>query len=714
MTMHPTDQAAAWLTALTLPEKALLLTGHDDWRTHAVERVGIPSAEVADGPHGLRRETGVDMVWYPATCLPTLSALASTWDREVLRRAGETLGTEAAASDVQVLLGPGINIKRHPLCGRNYEYLSEDPVVAGELATAYVQGVQSRGVGTSLKHFAANNAETSRFWASSDVDERTLREVYLTAFERVVRAADPWTIMCAYNRINGVHSSQHEWLLTEVLRDEWGYQGAVVSDWDAVHDRVAALRAGLDLEMPGKPGRTDLEVVRAVLAGEIPEALVDRSVERLLRLVARSLDAPAVTEDLTDAHHEVARELAERCIVVLRNETGVLPLAPSGAGTVAVIGEYATRPRLQGAGAAGVLPTRVDVPLTELSALLGEDRVRFALGYQDLEAVDRAGLDGRVLEAGDAAQDADPRTDDELRAEAVELAAASDTTVVVVGLPLREEEEARDRTSLDLPATQRRLLAELAGLDTRLVVVVMAGAPVALEDEWHDAADAVVWAGLLGQGGGRALARVLTGAAEPTGRLTETLPRRLEDTPAYLEFPGERAHVRYAEGVFVGHRWYDARDIAVRYPFGHGLSYTSVAWSAPQVEVLDPEAGEVSVTVSLTNTGDRPGTEVVQVYVGDPESAVRRPVRELKAFATVTLDAGETRTVRLDLTGRDFSWYDVGASAWRQEAGVFLVEVGASSADLRGTVEIKLPDGPGVAPLIDDDTLGGKPSNWRT
>jgi beta-glucosidase len=710
--MNPTEQAATWLSALTLPEKARLLTGHDAWRTHPVERLGVPSAEVADGPHGLRRETGVDMVWYPATCLPTLSALASSWDREVLRRAGEVLGAETRAAGVQVLLGPGINIKRHPLCGRNFEYLSEDPVVAGELATAYVQGVQSQGVGTSLKHFAANNQETSRFWASSDVDERTLREVYLAGFERVVRGADPWTVMCAYNRINGVHSSQHEWLLTEVLRDEWGYQGAVVSDWDAVHDRVAALRAGLDLEMPGKPGRTDVEVVRAVLAGEIPEALVDRSAERVLRLVARAAGTGAEPAD-HDAHHEVARDLAERCVVLLRND-GVLPLRAHGTGTVAVIGEYAERPRLQGGGSAGVLPTRVDVPLDELRDLLGVDRVQFALGYQDRDAVDLAGADGRVLRPGDAASSADPRTDAELRSEAVGLAAASDTTVVVVGLPLRSEEEARDRTTLDLPPAQRELLAELATLDTRLVVVVMAGAPVALDDEWHDAAAAIVWAGLLGQGGGRALARVLTGAAEPTGRLAETLPRRLEDTPAYLEFPGERAHVRYAEGVFVGHRWYDVRGIAPRYPFGHGLGYTTVVWSEPQVEVLDAAAGDVRVTLTLTNTGDRTGTEVVQVYIGDPESAVRRPVRELKAFETVTLAPAEARVVELDLGGRDFSWYDVGAGAWRCEAGAFLVEVGASSADLRGSVEITLPDGPGVPPLIDDDTLGGKPADWRT
>ena len=706
--VRPFD-TTAMVAAMSLAEKASLLSGLDDWRTHAVASIDLPSIEVCDGPNGLRRETGTDLVWYPATCFPTGSALGASWDRALVRRVGEALGVEARAAGVQVLLGPGINIKRSPLCGRNFEYLSEDPVHAGELATAYVLGVQSRGVGTSLKHFAVNNQETSRFWVSAEVDERTLREIYLAGFERVVRAASPWTVMCSYNRITGVHASQNRWLLTEVLRDEWGYDGMVISDWGAVHDRVAAIEAGLDLEMPGIPGVAPEHVMAAVRAGELAEPSVDRSVRRVLALLAKALPAasdPGVTDD--DAHHLLARKAAAGCIVLLRNESSCLPILREPTSRIAVVGEYAIRPRLQGGGSAGVRPTRVDNPFDQIAATAGPGvEVRFALGYVDADAVDLAGADGEVRRPGDA-RTRDARSDAALIAEATVVASSAATTVVFVGLPLREESEARDRTSIDLPANQRELLTALAETDTELVVVLLNGAPVAMEP-WHDRTSAIVAAGLLGQGSGWAISQVLFGEVNPSGKLAETVPRRLEDTPAYVNFPGERSRVRYGEGVFVGYRWYDEVRVAPRYPFGHGLSYTTFEYADLRVEVVDAAAGTADVTVTVTNTGPRAGSEVVQVYVGDPQAHVRRPVRELKAFEKVRLEPSQSRVVRVRLVGRDFAYYDIGAHQWRREGGEFVVEAGASSADIRQRAMIELPDDAGLAPMLDDDTLGGKP-----
>ncbi|WP_432971222.1 beta-glucosidase [Dactylosporangium sp. CA-233914] len=705
-----TVDLATLLAGLTLEQKVSLLSGLDDWRTQPIEAAGLPSIELGDGPHGLRKETGVDMVWYPATCFPTASALGSSWDRALLRRVGEALGAEARAAGVQVLLGPGINMKRSPLCGRNFEYLSEDPVHAGELATAYVQGVQSRGVGACVKHFAVNNQETSRRWVSAEVDGRTLREVYLAGFERVVTAAEPWTVMCSYNRINGVHASRDHWLLTEILRDEWGYTGAVVSDWDAVHDRVAAVAAGLDLEMPGNDTANDGVLLAAVASGALPQDAVDTAAARVLALVGKGLPARAEPGTVdTEAHHRLAREAAAQCVVLLRNEHATLPVDRASIATIAVIGEYAARPRLQGGGSAGVLPTRVDLPLDEITAAAGDTvQVRYELGYQDLSRVDLAGVDGTVREPGAAARDRDPRSDEDLVADAVRLAAASDVTIVYAGLPLSAEEEARDRAGIDLPAGQEALLAALAAVDTTLIVVLSNGSAVAL-GPWHERCAALVAGGLAGQGGGWAVAQVLFGAVNPSGKLAETYPVRLQDTPSFLNFPGERGQVRYGEGVFIGYRWYDATGIAPRYPFGHGLSYTTFEYSPLRVRVSDPDAGTVEVSLTVSNTGSRAGSETVQLYVGDPEAAVRRPVRELKAFEKLHLQPGESQRVTFHLGNRDFAFYDTGSALWRREAGEFILAAGSSSVDLRAQAGITLPDDPHIPPLIDDDTLGGRP-----
>lgn len=681
------------LAALTLQEKAGLTSGADFWHTKAVERLELPAVMVADGPHGLRKqvaeggsaELGESV---PATCFPTAAALGSTWDPELLRRVGAALGRETRANGVSVLLGPGVNIKRTPLCGRNFEYVSEDPLVAGALGAALVEGVQSEGVGTSLKHFAANNQETDRMRVSADVDERTLREIYLPAFERIVTQAKPWTVMCSYNRINGTYASQHPWLLTQVLRDEWGFDGVVVSDWGAVHDRVAALVAGLDLQMPGVGSRPDLEVVSAVIDGRLDEQVLDRSVRRVLQLVDRAQPAVADpgTADL-DAHHELAREAAAAGSVLLRNErvagAPLLPLEADAARGAVVVGEFARTPRYQGAGSSQVRATRVDDALTALRAVTGVE-LPFAPGFS---------LAG------------DDEHDEVLRADAV--AAARDASVVLVflGLPAADESEGYDRPRWGLPDNQVRTLAAIAQVNPRIVVVLSNGSAVNVSP-WRELAPAILETWLSGQAGGSTVADVLLGHRSPEGRLTETIPHRLVDTPAFGSFPGEGGHVRYGEGVLVGYRWYDARDLEVAYPFGHGLTYTTFAYDEVAAQVHgEGAAATVDVSVRVTNTGTRDGAEVVQVYVGDPEASVQRPVRELRAFRKIWLAPGESQVVSLTLTARDLSYWHPDLRRWVVEGGTFVVEVGASSRDLRGSAEVEVVGEPIWPPLTAMSTV---------
>jgi beta-glucosidase len=636
--------ARSQLTALTLDEKAALCLGSDFWHSAPVPRLGIPAITMADGPHGLRRkpeEGEYDRISgsLPATCFPTASALASSFDPELVRRVGEAIGVEARAQGVHVVLGPGINIKRSPLCGRNFEYFSEDPLVSGVLGAALVHGLQAQGVGASVKHFAANNQETDRARVSADVDERTLREIYLPAFERVVTEASPWTVMCSYNRINGTYASQSSWLLTEVLRDEWGFDGLVVSDWGAVHDRVAALAAGLDLEMPPKLGVDDKAIVAAVRAGEIDERLLDQAVGRVLALVDRALARGDAADGFdVDAHHALARAAAAECAVLLKNEGSLLPLTPAAGDTIAVIGEFARTPRYQGAGSSQVNPTRRDVALDELRAVVPDGvEVAFAAGFgTDTDADDHA-----------------------LAAEAVELAARASVVVAFVGLPDADESEGFDRAHIDLPVNQSTLLARLAQANSRVVMVLANGSAVRLSDcDQHVQTVLECW--LSGQASGGAIADLLLGAANPCGRLAETLPRRLEDTPSYLNFPGEAGHVRYGEGVFVGYRGYDALGREVSYPFGHGLSYTSFEYADLQARVSGRVADDdlaVEVSCRIANTGPRRGKEVVQLYVGDAEASVARPPRELKAFAKLDLDTGQSERLTFHLDARDFSYW---------------------------------------------------------
>ncbi|WP_223627385.1 glycoside hydrolase family 3 C-terminal domain-containing protein [Microbacterium sp. EST19A] len=674
---------------LTLEEKASLTSGADFWTTKAVERAGIRSVMMTDGPHGLRKQAGgTDHLGLassvPATCFPPAVGIGSSWDPEIIERVGAAIGVEAAIEDVAVVLGPGINIKRSPLCGRNFEYFSEDPIVSGVLGAASVRGVQSQGVGTSLKHFAANNQEFDRMRVSSDVDPRPLREIYLRGFERVVKDAAPWTVMCSYNKLNGVWTSEDPWLLTSVLRDDWGFDGLVVSDWGAVNDRVAGVAAGLDLEMPASGGRTDKQLVDAVRAGTLAESVIDTAVARIVDLVRKAGDRPAATGPLdVEAHHALAREAAGRSIVLLKNDGALLPLSPTQ--KVAVIGAFATEPRFQGAGSSLINPTRVDAALDALRAVGGDD-VSHAAGF----AVDG----GAVAASG--------RSTEELREEAVAVAAAADVAVVFLGLPAAEESEGFDREHIDLPEVQLALLDAVLEANPRTVVVLSNGGVVALP--FADRVPAIVESWLLGQAGGSAVADVLYGTVNPSGKLTETVPVRVEDNPSFGNFPGEFGHVRYGEGLLVGYRWYDAKGLAVTYPFGHGLSYTTFEYGAATAEVT--EAGDIVVRLDVTNTGDRDGREIVQVYVAPTRSHVQRAPRELKAFTSVALAAGETRSVELVVRREDLAYWDVRVDRWIVEGGEYAVDIAASSRDIRSSVAVQVDGDKVLIPLTMNSSIG--------
>lgn len=688
---HP---ATPVLERLSLEQKAALLSGRDFWSTQPLDAAAVPSIVLTDGPHGVRRQAGrFDHLGLhdamPATCFPAAVAVGASWDPDVAGRVGAAVGREARALGVHVALGPGVNIKRSPLCGRNFEYYSEDPLLAGLLGAAHVRGQQDQGVGASVKHFAANNQETGRMLVSADADERTLREIYLPAFERIVTQAQPATVMCAYNKVNGVYAAHNRWLLTEVLREEWGFAGAVVSDWGAVHDPVAALAAGLDLEMPGTGGLSAQRIVDAVRAGELDEAAVDAAAGRVLALT-RLAAGPASGFD-ADAHHALARQLACDCAVLLKNDGGALPL--TGSGPIAVVGEFARTPRYQGGGSSHINPTRVDSPLDAIRALAaGPGRtVAFAPGFT---------VDSTGDSTGGNAGGSDPAA---LREEAVTAARQAGVTVIFAGLGEREESEGFDRETLDLPAAQVGLIRAVAAASPRTVVVLSHGGVVSLEG-WHDDVDAILDGFLPGQAGGSAVADLLFGVANPSGRLAETIPLRLADNPSYVNFPGEQGHVRYGEGVMVGYRWYATVGLPVRYPFGHGLSYTTFAVSDLTVAATGPDTARVSVAVS--NTGARAGQHVVQVYVATAAGPVRRPARELRAFTKVRLEPGETRPVTLDLDRRAFAYYDIHEAGWIVAPGTYLVQVGENAATIVGEVAITLTGDLVIPELTLDSTVG--------
>ncbi|MTE24893.1 glycoside hydrolase family 3 C-terminal domain-containing protein [Microbacterium sp. ZXX196] len=667
---------------LTLDEKAGLVSGAAFWTTRPVDRVGIPSITMTDGPHGVRMQRkGEDHLGInasePATCFPTASLTGSTWNPELLRQMGAALGDESRALDVDILLGPGVNIKRSPLCGRNFEYLSEDPFHAGVLGTAFVQGVQSRGVGSSVKHFAANNQETDRMRVDAQVDERSLREIYFPAFERIVREANPATVMCSYNKVNGTYASQNHWLLTDVLRGDWGFEGYVVSDWGAVVDPVAAVAAGLDLEMPSTGDRSPEAIVAAVRAGTLDEILLDQAVSRVLGVHERlrgSQDAEASAD--FDAHHALARTIAADGAVLLANEGNLLPLDPSEGGQIAVIGEFARTPRYQGAGSSHVNPTRLDEALTEIGKRSSRP-VEFAPGFSF---------------EGDS--------DDLLHLEAVDLASQSEVVLLFLGLPDRDESEGFDRTHLLIPETQRTLLAKIAAVNANVVVVLSNGGVVTL-DSIVGVAPAILEMWLAGQASGGAAADIIFGISEPGGRLAETIPLDLAHTPAHVNWPGENGVVRYGEGFHVGYRWYDATDRPVAFPFGYGLGYTSFSHDDLSVSVADATVAQATVQVTVTNTGQRAGSDVVQVYVTDNTASVARPIRELKAFEKVWLEPGEQRVVTLTLDERSFAFW--GPTGWTVEPGAFTIHVGSHSQNLPFqnviTLDVEAP-----TPMLDNSS----------
>ncbi|MDO5083702.1 MAG: glycoside hydrolase family 3 C-terminal domain-containing protein [Arachnia propionica] len=663
------DAIPQLLDRLTLEEKCSLLSGSDFWHTEPIERLDIPALMLTDGPHGVRKQsqTSEDLDVgnaMPATCFPTAAGLASTWDRDLVAEIGHALGRECRALGVHVLLGPGVNIKRTPLCGRNFEYFSEDPLLAGELATCLVRGIEAEGIGTSVKHFAANNQETDRMRINVEVDERTLREIYLAPFERVVTTANPATLMCSYNRINGAYSSENPWLLTRVLRDEWGFDGLVMTDWGAVNDRVAGVRGGLDLEMPSSQGLNDHRVAEAVRRGDLSEDTLDRAVARVLRLVARH-HQPVEEHALDlDAHHDLACRAAAASAVLLKNDQETLPL--SGLDDVVVIGELARTPRYQGAGSSRVNPTRL---VSILEALRERAAVPFEPGY--------------VLADSPTAG-----SDDEILHRAAATAARGRTAVLVLGLPSADESEGYDRNHIDLPASHVRLLREVSEVAERTVVLLANGSAVATAP-WQHAADAILELWLGGQGGGEGAARLLTGEVSPSGRLAETIPLRVEQLPAQLNFPGENGVVRYGEGLFIGYRGLQALGAHPSFPFGHGLTYTSFSYSDLVVEAAEvtPElpltAPVLRVTFTVTNSGDRHGVAVPQLYLGHPTSAFTRPVRELRGFSRLGLEPGKSEPVTITVDRRTMSLWHTLSHSWQVEPGPVTVEIGESSADIR-------------------------------
>lgn len=663
--MNDLKQKAREIVAqMTLEEKASLCSGADQWHTKAIERLGLPSVMMSDGPHGLRVVRNqvknlLNAKSQPATCFPPACATASSFDRQLLRRIGKAIALEAQAEKLTLVLGPGVNIKRHPLCGRNFEYFSEDPLVAGELGSAFVQGMQSEGIGASLKHYAANNQERGRLTNDSEIDQRALHEIYLTAFETIVKQAQPWTVMCCYNKVNGTYGSENQWLLTEKLRQDWGFEGLVVSDWGAVSNRVAGVAAGLDLEMPYLGGYNDRQVVEAVRKGSLDQSKLDETASRVVELALKRLEnAKEVNLDL-ESHHQLAREAAANSAVLLKNTDSLLPLKPEQ--TLAVIGQFAVTPRYQGAGSSLIQPRRLDNPLVALRNA----------GFKENYA------DGYDLNENNV--------DENLILEAEQLAGQSDVALVFAGLPDAYESEGFDRADLRLPESHNALISRVAAANPNTVVVLMCGAPVELP--WRDNVKAILLMYLGGQAVGPACADLLSGAVSPSGRLAETWPLKLEDTPALNNF-GDPFVSQYRESIFVGYRWYDSARREVAYPFGHGLSYTRFEIDNMQV-TAEPE--QVVVSVEVTNTGSFAGAEVVQLYIGHRNSAIYRAEKELKGFEKVFLLPGETKKVTVMLGSRAFAYYDTGFKNWNVEPGVYTISVGHSSRDIACQAEVSPP-----------------------
>ena len=670
MSSNTAFDVASVLAQMTQAEKIALCSGANFWQLPAIDRLGIPSLYITDGPHGVRKQAvteGIDLDnTIPSTCFPTAAALASSWNRALLADIGAAIAVEAQAMQVSVVLGPGVNIKRSPLGGRNFEYFSEDPMLSSHLAAAYINGVQSHGIGTSIKHFAANNQEARRMTIDTIVDERALREIYLASFEYAVKTAQPWTVMCAYNGLNGELCSQNHRLLTSILRKEWGFTGTVVSDWGAVYQRVPSILAGMDLEMPSSGGAHDAQIAEALASGALPQTVFDQTVTRILMMIAQSLPAYADPRPYDQsAHHALARRAAAEGMVLLKNNGGLLPLVPTT--SVAVIGAFAKTPRYQGAGSSLIAPSQLDTVYDTMVARLGADAVHYAAGYIPRKHAIQA----------------------DLMAEAVDVSRHADVVVLCVGLPDIDETEGVDRTTMAMPDSHNALIAAVAAVNPNVVVVLNNGAPIQMP--WQALVPAIIEAYLGGQAAGSAIVDVLYGDVNPSGKLAETFPFQWQDHPAHICFPGSGQSVEYRESIYVGYRYYNTVVTPVQYPFGYGMSYTTFAYSdivvsAPSINAEDT----VTVRATITNTGTRAGAEVVQLYVRDVASTVFRPQHELKDFAKVLLQPGESQQVQFVLNKRSFAYYDVPQADWVVEAGQFEVQIGASSRDIHLTARIEV------------------------
>ena len=654
------------VSEMTLEEKAGMCSGLDFWHLKEVEHLGIPKVMVSDGPHGLRKQDekgdhlGInDSI--KAVCFPPAVLSACSFDRGLMEEMGKAIGREAQANDVSVVLGPAVNIKRSPLCGRNFEYYSEDPYLAGEIAAAFVKGVQSQHVGTSIKHFAANNQEYRRMSSSSEVDERTLREIYFPAFETAVKKAQPYTFMCSYNQINGTFAFENKWLLTDVLRGEWGFKGYVMSDWGAVNDRVKGLEAGLELEMPASGGDNDAMIVKAVKDGALEEKILDQAVERILRIIFEYADHRKPQEFTMEKDHEEAQHIAEESMVLLKNENHILPLKTSE--KAAFIGGFARNPRFQGGGSSHINC------------------------FKTTNVLDSVPCDAQVVYAEGFPADRD-FYDKALADEAVKAAAEADKAVIFAGLPESFESEGYDRSHMRLPECQNRLITEILKVQPNTVIVLHNGSPV--EMPWLGEIKGLLETYLGGQAGGAAAANILYGKINPSGKLAETMPLKLSDNPSYLNFGGGEK-VEYREGIFVGYRYYDTKEMDVAFPFGYGLSYTTFAYSNLKLSMENPtEKDTVMVSADVTNTGKSAGKEVVQLYIRDLTGSAIRPEKELKGFEKVFLEPGETKTVTMELNKRSFAWYNTELHDWFAASGDYEILVGASSRDIRLTETLHL------------------------
>ncbi len=673
------------LRELSIEEKISLCSGYGPWSTKRIERLGVQPVFMSDGPHGPRwmktssytqrsewdmsslalftTKSGYTDLLHPVTNFPSLATLGSSWNRKLMREVGKAIGEECRHLGIGLLLAPGVNIVRHPLCGRAYEYLSEDPVVAGELGAAYIEGVQSTGVGATLKHYVCNNAEFERLTMDSIVEERALREIYLATFERIVKKARPAVVMESYNKVNGTSLAKNRRLLTEILKHEWGFEGVVISDWWAINDRVESFLAGLDLEMPQNPINDEL-MLKAAVDGSIPVERLDDACRRILTLAVNKGGLVSVETDY-DEHHKLARRAAAESIVLLKNTGGVLPLDPDNPGRLAVIGSFAKAPRYQGVGCSIVNPRKLLSPLDEITRVARD--VIYAQGY-----------------------DESSETDEALLSEAREAAHGADTVILFAGLPEEVETETHDREDYGLPKSHIKLIDAVTGACERIVVVLQNGSAVAVQP-WIAGVDAVIEAWLGGEAGGGALSDVLFGRVNPSGKLAITFPDKIEDAPGYLNFPGENGKHIYQEGVFVGYRYYEKKEIQTSFPFGYGLSYTDFRYSnlALSSEKITDEDTLV-VRFTIENTGDSEGREIAQLYIAPRCSKLKRPSKELKGFEKVSLRPGERKTVCMELLRRDFAYYDEAFEDWVIESGLYTIAVGASSADIRLEAEVEM------------------------